>query len=152
MDLLKSLCGPLMLALLAAPALAQNHQHGHGDAGRHWHREPERHWRGDIRHFHQHDFNHWRQGRWYNGYHAGRRGWWWIVGPAWYWYPAPVYPYPDPYAPPLAIAPVAPAAPAAPVAPAAPATSYWYWCPDSRQYYPYVPDCRSPWQQVPARP
>ncbi|MBK4736654.1 hypothetical protein JJB74_18670 [Noviherbaspirillum sp. DKR-6] len=105
--------------------------------------------------FHEHDYGRWRGGRWYNGYHAGRHGWWWIVGPTWYWYPAPVYPYPDPYAPPVAVAPVVPMAPMAPVAPAAPATppqSYWYWCPDSGQYYPYVPECRSPWQQVPARP
>jgi hypothetical protein len=23
-------------------------------------------------------------------------GWWWVIGPAWYLYPAPIYPYPDP--------------------------------------------------------
>lgn len=146
MRMLKTVCGSVLLALLAAPALAQEHRHGHGDHGRQWHGDRGARWHGDIRHFRQHDFGYWRHGRWINGYHGGRRGWWWVVGPSWYWYAAPVYPYPDPYLPPLAVAPVVPAAPAAP------APSYWYWCPDSRQYYPYVAECPSPWQQVPARP
>jgi hypothetical protein len=30
-------------------------------------------------------------------------GWWWVIGPAWYLYPAPIYPYPDPDAPILII-------------------------------------------------
>ena len=32
---------------------------------------------------------------------------------------------------------------------AAPAQQdYWYYCPDSRTYYPYVQTCPSPWLQV----
>ena len=36
----------------------------------------------------------WRGGYWFHGAYSGRRGWWWVVGPSWYYYPAPVYPYP----------------------------------------------------------
>jgi hypothetical protein len=87
------------------------------------------------------------------------------------WFGAPVYPYYRPwpyyspyYYPPTVVVP-APASPpvyieqgaSAPV-PAAPApapapsaqssTAYWYYCPDSKTYYPYVQSCASPWQQV----
>jgi hypothetical protein len=27
-------------------------------------------------------------------------------------------------------------------------SAYWYFCPDSQTYYPYVQQCASPWQQV----
>lgn len=95
-------------------------------------------WHGDIRHFHDRDFDHWRAGRWYHGRHTGRLGWWWIVGGTWYFYPAPVYPYPNPYLPPT----VAPPPAAAPV---------WYYCANPPGYYPYVPQCAAPWQAVPAQ-
>jgi hypothetical protein len=80
---------------------------------------------GDIRHF---DLSYWRSGRRWHGDHQGRRGWWWIVGPAWYWYPAAISLYPDPFTP-----------------PGLPPGAY-YWCPDYEQYYPFVDDCPSPWQ------
>ena len=44
------------------------------------------------------------------GRHGGRGGWWWVVGDAWYYYPQPVYPYPDPYTPPVVVAPLPKAA------------------------------------------
>lgn len=28
------------------------------------------------------------------------------------------------------------------------ADQYWYWCPDSDTYYPYVKSCASPWHRV----
>jgi hypothetical protein len=87
----------------------------------------------DIRRFHDHDFDVWRGGHWIHGRHDGRRGWWWIVGPSWYFYPAPIYPYPDPLVP----------------AYAAPGASAWYFCPPAQAYYPYVPTCPVPWQAVP---
>ncbi|HXQ51795.1 MAG TPA: hypothetical protein VN802_11925 [Stellaceae bacterium] len=97
------------------------------------------HWRGggDMHRFHEHDFDRWRGGSWFHGPHEGRDGWWWIVGPDWYFYPAPVYPYPDPYLPPVVAAP-------------APQPS-WYYCTNPQGYYPYVPRCTVPWQPVPAR-
>lgn len=116
------LAGSLALALGAAsPAFAQ-----HRDEG--WHDR-------DIHHFNDRDFARWRGGRWAHSWHDGRLGWWWVVGPDWYFYPRAVYPYPNPYVPPYAAA-------------GAPA---WYYCPPVRTYYPYVATCPVPWQVVPAR-
>jgi hypothetical protein len=28
----------------------------------------------------------------------------------------------------------------------------WYYCPDSKAYYPYVRECPKGWQTVPAQP
>ena len=33
-------------------------------------------------------------------------------------------------------------------APLPPAPSYWYYCPESRAYYPYVKECVSGWLTV----
>ena len=33
-----------------------------------------------------------------------------------------------------------------------PSTGYWYYCADSRAYYPYVKDCRNGWQRVAPQP
>jgi hypothetical protein len=107
----------------------------------------ERHepWGGDIHRFQQHDLERWRSGHWFHGLHEGRRGWWWIVGGLWYFYPTPFYPYPDPYQPPLVAPPPVPV----PVPPPPP-PAYWYYCPNPPGYYPYVPQCTVPWQRVPA--
>jgi hypothetical protein len=35
---------------------------------------------------------------------------------------------------------------------AAPAQGYWYYCNDTRAYYPYVKDCASGWQRVAPQP
>jgi hypothetical protein len=115
----------LALALVAAPAVAQHHD---GDYHGGYH--------GDHYHDGHFDYDAWRGGHWYHGWHDGRIGWWWTVGPGWYYYPAPVYPYPAPY----------------PAVVAAPQPNAWYYCPTARQYYPYVPSCDVPWQAVPATP
>lgn len=63
------------------------------------------------------------------------------------WYYPPRY-----YYPPVVVAPAAP-----PVyieqspAPSAPPAD-WFYCPGSRAYYPYVRECPSGWQRVPAQP
>jgi hypothetical protein len=124
----------LLMPIAIRPSLADEHEHRH-EPGR-GHVEG---WHGDIRHFHENDFARWRGGRWFHGPHNGRAGWWWIVGGFWYFYPAPVYPFPDPFLPPVAV--VEP--PAGP-----PAAQYWYYCPDPPGYYPYVPACRTDWQAV----
>lgn len=113
------------VALLAAPrgASAQYYPRGH--------------WHGDIHHFGAYDLGTWRGGHWYHGVHGGRGGWWWVVGGVWYFYPAPVYPYPDPYLPPG-------------VAPPPPATTVYYYCRRPAGYYPYVPYCSVPWRAVTA--
>ena len=75
-------------------------------------------------------FDHWRGGHWVHGVHGGRFGWWWAVGPDWFYYDAPVYPYPEPYAEPYG-------------------ATAWYYCPALNNYYPYVQSCPGPWQVVP---
>ena len=69
---------------------------------------------GHGRDFHRHrpmpgynrDLGLWRGGYWAHGWHAGRDGWWWVVGDRWHMYGAPVYPYPNIYAAPVYVAPV----------------------------------------------
>lgn len=84
------------------------------------------------------------------GFHGGCCGWGW--GPYVGFYGWPYYPYPYypnyAYYPPVAPVAVAPAAPGA--APAA--ANSWYYCADSKGYYPYVQSCASAWQPVPATP
>jgi hypothetical protein len=120
-------CG--LVVASGGAALAQRDRDEHG---------PDEHWRSDrdISRFHERDFDHWRGGRWVHDRHAGRFGWWWVVGPQWYFYPAPVYPYPDPQLPPA-------------VGPAA--VPSWYYCANPPGYYPYVARCVVPWQPVPAQ-
>lgn len=104
-----------------------------------------------VRDFHGRDFrrlslderHQWLGGRWIHDWHHGTFGWWWTVGPYWYFYTEPMYPYPY-YIPPLAnIQPVAPPA-------AGPAT--WYYCDNPPGYYPAVSMCNVPWRAVPATP
>lgn len=84
-------------------------------------------WRGNVRSF---DAVRWQGGQWLHVSHGGRLGWWWVVGPDWYFYDAPVYPYPDIYTPP------------------GEGFGWWYWCDPSQEYYPYVTYCPVPWQRV----
>ncbi len=101
------------------------------------------HWapRGDIRHFRDGgDYDAWRRGHWIHDHHAGRFGWWWVVGNDWYLYPTPVYPYPDPYIPPTVSAQPPPPMQAAPPA--------WFYCRSQGGYYPYVTSCPEGWMQT----
>lgn len=106
---------------------------------------------GDIHHFHDFDFHVWQGGHWVHDWHSNHFGWWWVVGGAWLFFNAPVYPYPDPYVPSTVIVQTAPAPAPAPVV-AAPAPSYWYYCPSAQNYYPYVTQCPVSWEQVPSTP
>jgi hypothetical protein len=106
----------LVLPTLIAPAFAQDRDHDRDRYDRRdqiEHREQmerreqvERHARVE-RHFEQRDWDRWHRGRWVHARHGGHEGWYWVIGDAWYFYPAPVYPYPDPYALPV-IAPPPP--------------------------------------------
>jgi hypothetical protein len=69
-------------------------------------------------------------------------------GPAWYWgptwyYPPPAYYYPPPQpaAPPVYVERIDPAE-----------SGWWYYCEQSRGYYPYVKECPSGWQRVSPSP
>lgn len=96
----------------------------------------------DIHRFRHHYLDAWLHGRWRHERHNGVRGWWWFSGGLWYFYPRPVYPYPDPYVPPYAVVPPPVDAPPA----------YWYYCSNPRGYFPYVPQCYGYWHKVPAAP
>ena len=67
-----------------------------------------------------------------------------------YFYPPPPFFYDSP--PPI----TAPSAPAYieqyPGQMAPQDSSYWYYCPSSNAYYPYVKDCPEGWQQVAPQP
>jgi hypothetical protein len=108
---------------------------------------------GDFGHdFHGRDFGHfsraergvWRGGRWSHGWHDGRFAWWWVAGGGWYFYPAPLYPYPT-YVPPAIIVQQPP-----PVPNGLPPVQFWYFCDNAQGYYPYVAACNGPWREVPA--
>ena len=78
-----------------------------------------------------------------------------VYGPR--YYPAPYYAYPAPYYvyPPVVVQssppPVYVERSTAQAAPAQ-AQGDWYYCPESKAYYPYVAQCASGWQRVPAQP
>ncbi|HEX6005435.1 MAG TPA: hypothetical protein VFZ14_15735 [Burkholderiales bacterium] len=79
-----------------------------------------------------------------------------IGGPGYWYYPSPYYYYPPPYYYPPAVVTV-PSSPPVYVerseVPQSERTGgYWYYCPDSKTYYPYVKECASPWQRVDPRP
>ena len=76
----------------------------------------------------------------------------------WPYYPAYVYP-PYYYYPPVVTVPASPPVYvergdgqtyAPPVAQAQ--SSDWYYCAESRMYYPYARECTGGWQRVPAQP
>jgi len=98
---------------------------------------------------------------WHHGGHA-RFGVY--IGAPGYWCPPYYYPaYYPPYAyPPLVVAPSPPPvyieqgsdAPAAAQAQssAQPPSNWWYYCAESKAYYPYVKECPAGWQRVPPQP
>lgn len=111
-----------------------------------------RYWNLDIRYFHREGLPAWRTGRWHHTRYRGQYGWWWVVAGIWYFYPLPIYPYPNPYVPGVIIVgqttPVSGYTPPPSEAPA----QYWYYCAAPEGYYPYVPDCPGGWSEVPAAP
>jgi hypothetical protein len=97
-------------------------------------------------------------GRGHHG-HGGARFGVFIGAPLFpYYRPYPYYSpyyYPPSYYPPTVVAPSAPpvyieqGAVAAPAGPTGQASgAFWYYCPTSRTYYPYVQQCSTPWQPV----
>lgn len=75
--------------------------------------------------------------------------------PSRYYYP-PYYSYPSYYPEPVVIQQQPPVyveqgqQPAPSAQPSAP--TYWYYCADSRAYYPHVKQCASGWQRVAPQP
>ena len=117
------------LVSIALPAGAEDGRHGGFRGG------------GDISHFDGHDYAVWRSGGWHHEFHDGRWGWWWVVAGVWYFYPEPIYPYPDPYVPPVVVTqPV--------VQPGTPPAQFWYFCAATNSYYPYVSSCPGGWRAI----
>jgi hypothetical protein len=67
-----------------------------------------------------------------------------VGGPV--WYPYPYYPYPYPY-PPVVVRPAPQTAYIEQGGEEDP-QSYWYYCAESKTYYPYVKECPGGWQRV----
>jgi hypothetical protein len=86
----------------------------------------------------------------YHG-HGGHVGVGIYVGPGWYSWPwAPYYSY-YPYYPYAASPPVVIREPAQEYVQPLPGRDdpdYWYYCPDSKGYYPYVKKCPKGWLKV----
>lgn len=105
----------------------------------------------DVHYFGHGDMVRWRGGHWNNTCFGGRCGWWWPAGGMWYYYSAPVYPYPlmvsdyTYYAEPAMAAPVAPAP--APMT-VAPAPKRYFYCDDPAGYYPTVASCPSGFREA----
>jgi hypothetical protein len=90
-------------------------------------------------------------GRVHFGFHFGVPLWGPYYAAPYYYAPAyypPVY-YAPTYLPPVVAPPSQPALTERPAQAEAP---FWYYCPDSKSYYPYVRQCTSDWQHVPAVP
>jgi hypothetical protein len=81
-----------------------------------------------------------------SAYWHGRVGVWIGPGPFW-WGPSYYYPY---YYPPVVAEPVYVQPNPVVQVPAPP--MYWYYCPQSTAYYPYVAECPGGWQQVAPQP
>jgi hypothetical protein len=151
-------CALAFAAGFALPALAdphdedRHHEEEHRDRDHRQFRDPHDFHGRDFAHFSVEERAAWIGGGWHHDFHNGRFGWWWQVGPVWYFYAAPVYPYPTvvpevEVAAPVVVAPPAYAPPPAAAAVPPPAQA-WYYCDNPAGYYPYVQSCGGPWRPV----
>ena len=110
---------------------------------------------------HGREFRHvdWGHGRWVHDRHGGRLGWWWVVGPAWYFYERPhtfvVQPSPPvvvQQAPSVVVVPQSPPqAPPVTVAPPPPPSSpVLYYCKATGTHYPETMSCPGGWMTMTA--
>jgi hypothetical protein len=115
-------------------------RHGHGHFNGHYHGH-------HHKSFGHHHHGHHHHGAAFVGFGVGfAYPWSWYYPPPYYY---PGYYYPQPVAYPAQ--PVTYVEQGAAPAPAEPA-GWWYYCEASRTYYPYVKECPSGWQRVPALP
>ncbi|OYV78774.1 MAG: hypothetical protein B7X47_07780 [Ferrovum sp. 34-44-207] len=117
----------------------------------------------DVHLFYPRELHVWRRGRWIEGSRGGLVGWWWVIGPRWFYYSAPVYPYPlmvservivVNQAPPATAVVTPPPNTVSPqgttVVPSLPQSDaqFKYFCAPLKGYYPEVPQCPEPWRRV----
>jgi hypothetical protein len=91
------------------------------------------------------DVPDWNYGYWYHGGYRDYLGWWWIVGPRWY-FVSSLYPYWERW-PPTRVVVIE-----RPEPDGTPPPAYWYRCADPGGYYPSVSECPGGWTPVPATP
>jgi hypothetical protein len=87
--------------------------------------------------------NGWRHGVWRHAWHHGHWAWWWVVGGSWFFYPEPIYPFPD-YVGSVVYYDY--------YGDMGEPDYYWYYCEDPPGYYPDVARCDSAWEAVPPTP
>ena len=76
-----------------------------------------------------------------------------IGGPIYPWgYYPPYYPYPYAYPPAVPATPPTYIEQNENTAPPQQPAGYWYYCADSKTYYPYVKECPAGWQRVAPQP
>lgn len=121
----------LLLALHVAPADAQNST------------AQTRSSRQELRvdNIRSRDRQLWYSGHWYHGWYAGQPGWWWVLGRSYYYYAAPIYPYPQAFETATAADPI-------PDLPTPAPAAYWNFCAEPAGYYPYVQTCATRWVRV----
>jgi hypothetical protein len=91
---------------------------------------------------------HGRHGHFHHRAHIGV-----FIGAPLFWYPHYAAPYYRYAYPPVVVAPSGPTTyieQAVETPP--PAEAYWYYCQDSKTYYPYVKECPGGWQRVAPQP
>ena len=124
----------------------------------------------DVRHFTDRERERWREGRWRHAWHDGHPGWWYAVGPHWYYYQEPVLPYPFEVAPVIveervivqeqttsAPRPNDPpgetrSGPADPAPPLRARPNVVYHCGNPEGFYPGLSACSAGWEEVAAGP
>ena len=94
-------------------------------------------------------------GGWRYGHGSRAHFGFYFSAPAYWYYPAPYSYYPPAYYYP----PAAPAQPTVYIERGSGEASQpeqsqgqWYYCPETKAYYPYVKQCAGGWQRVPAQP
>ena len=94
-------------------------------------------------------------GHFHGGHHFRGGGFGLFIGAPLFWPGYPGYYYPPavavPYAPPVYMEQGDDVGDAPAQSPAQ-SPAYWYYCADSKAYYPYVKTCPSQWQRVLAQP
>ena len=111
---------------------------------------PAIHFRGlDFRSLNAVERAAWVRGRWHHGCRNRICGWWWFTGDYWYWYAAPMYPYPD-YISPEEAEPSDEETPTEATPPQDLSGDTFYYCADPSGYYPQIPICNVPWEAVSA--
>ncbi|MBU3625923.1 hypothetical protein ICN48_06710 [Polynucleobacter sp. JS-Safj-400b-B2] len=105
-------------------------------------------WRNEnqIDRFSEYDIHIWDSGHWQHEIRDGRLGWYWLVNGVYYPYQYPSYPSPYPYLPSPYLEQSQPPALDEPVMHSD--HPRWFYCEDSKSYYPYIAFCNPGWKII----